>query len=43
MKRFIADHPQGKHGANPYSATDYGQKPAEIAEAFAAYRERFRR
>jgi hypothetical protein len=43
MQRFVAEHPQHQHGANPYDAADYGQRPAEIAEAFAAYRERFRR
>jgi hypothetical protein len=41
MQRFVASHPQHQHGANPYRAADYGQQPAEIAEAFAAYRERF--
>jgi hypothetical protein len=43
LQRFIADNPQRKHGQNPYAAADYGQQQAEIAEAFAAYRERFRR
>jgi hypothetical protein len=42
LQRFIAAHPQRKHGQNHYSAADFGQQPAEIAEAFASYRERFR-
>lgn len=43
LQRFIAANPQRKHGPNPYAAADFGQPQAEIAEAFAAYRERFRR
>jgi hypothetical protein len=42
LRRFIAANPQRKHGQNAYAAADYGQQQAEIAEAFAAYRERFR-
>lgn len=43
LQRFIAANPQRKHGQNPYTAADFGQPQAEIAEAFAPYRERFRR
>jgi hypothetical protein len=43
LRRFIAANPQRKHGPNPYAPADFGQQQAEIAEAFATYRERFRR
>jgi hypothetical protein len=43
LQRVIAGNPQRKHGPNPYAAVDFGQQRAEIAEAFASYRERFRR
>lgn len=43
LQRFIAANPQRKHGQNPYAAADFGQQQGEIAEAFAGYRERFRR
>lgn len=43
LQRFIAGNPQRKHGPNPYATADFGQHQGEISEAFATYRERFRR
>jgi hypothetical protein len=39
MRRWLASNGQRKHGRNPYAAQLFGQRPAEIAERFAGYRE----
>lgn len=41
LDRYVAQHPQRQYGGNPYRAEDYGQRPAELAERFSAYRTRF--
>jgi hypothetical protein len=41
MRAYLAENGQRRHGANPYDASAFGQRPEEIAERFAAYRERF--
>jgi hypothetical protein len=39
MRAWLASNHQRKHGPNPYDARAFGQRPEELAERFAAYRE----
>ena len=39
MRAWLVNNGQRKHGPNPYSAQAFGQRPEEIAERFASYRE----
>ena len=41
MKRFMADHPRGKHGTVDYDLGQFGLEPTELRAAFASYTERF--
>jgi hypothetical protein len=38
MRQWLADNGQRRHGGNPYRCEDFGQRPAAVAERFAAYR-----
>jgi hypothetical protein len=41
MRAFLAENPQGKHGAHVYSAEAYGLDPARERERFRRYADRF--
>jgi hypothetical protein len=41
MRRYLAEHPQGEHGAHQYDAGALGLDAGELRERFAAYRDRF--
>jgi hypothetical protein len=41
MSAFCAEHPRGRHGGVVYDPTMLGLRPAEVADAFRGYRERF--
>ncbi len=41
MRAWHAANPQGRHGGHHYDAAQFGLTEGEIAERFAAYRERF--
>jgi hypothetical protein len=41
MSAFCAEHPRGRHGGVVYDPTVLGLRPAEVADAFRGYRERF--
>lgn len=41
MAQFLAEHPRGQYGGVIYDAADLGLDPAEIADRFRAYRDRF--
>jgi len=40
MRAWIADNPQGKHGAHKYSSGEFGITDEQVRERFAAYIER---
>lgn len=41
MSTFCAEHPRGRHGGVVYDPSALGLRPAEVADAFRGYRERF--
>jgi hypothetical protein len=41
MSRWLASHPQGKHGRHEYRLADYGIRREEVAELFAGYMTRY--
>jgi hypothetical protein len=41
MRRFLADHPSGKHGAHRYTLEAAGLDRDVERRRYAAYRERF--
>jgi hypothetical protein len=41
MRAFLADNPQGKHGAHRYTLEDFGLELGAIRERFAAYCRRY--
>ncbi|HVE82277.1 MAG TPA: sulfotransferase [Myxococcales bacterium] len=41
MRAYVAKNGQRRHGENPYSAEEFGQRPEELARRFEGYRRRF--
>ena len=41
LRAYVRENPKGRHGPHRYASAEFGQTDAEIAERFAAYRERF--
>ncbi len=41
MRRHLASHPKGKHGAHAYTLDDFGLDEPAVRDRFAAYVERF--
>jgi hypothetical protein len=39
MRTWLLHNQQRRHGSNPYSVEAFGQRPEEVAERFAGYRE----
>lgn len=41
MARYLTENPRGRWGTHEYSLERFGLSPAQVAERFAAYRDRF--
>jgi hypothetical protein len=41
MERYARDNPQHRHGTSDYRAADFGLVPQDLADEFAAYRDRY--
>lgn len=40
-RRWLAEHPQHRHGRHVYDLAEFGLRPGEVSERFATYMERF--